>query len=369
VPRVDVVRRIAVARTPRVVQLEGLFDLPPAAMSEQKWSADVPLGARPWSLGLIVGPSGAGKSTVARELFGQAVITGYPWPARKSLVDGFPPALAMKDITGLLSSVGFSSPPAWLRPFAVLSTGEQFRVTLARALADPRPLVVVDEFTSVVDRRVAQIGSAAVAKAVRRLKRQFVAVTCHYDVESWLQPDWIFQPHLGRFQWRELQRRPPLTLDVTRCRADAWAHFAAHHYLSRTLNRVARCFVATLDGDPAVFVAVLPQFGRQGLWREHRVVCRPEYQGVGLGARVSELVAGIARAATGGQYASTTSHPSFIAARTRSPLWRLTQVPSMRSKHTAGTIAVNWRWCATFRYVGPTWPDVAQARLLWAERP
>ena len=59
----------------------------------------------------------------------------------------------------------------WLRPFHVLSNGEQFRATIARALAESakgRELVVIDEFTSVVDRTVAQIGSAAIAKTIRR---------------------------------------------------------------------------------------------------------------------------------------------------------------------------------------------------------
>jgi ABC-type ATPase with predicted acetyltransferase domain len=59
----------------------------------------------------------------------------------------------------------------------------------AEALQQP-PLVVFDEFTSVVDRTVAQIGSAALARTVRRRPGlQFVAVTCHEDVEPWLTPD------------------------------------------------------------------------------------------------------------------------------------------------------------------------------------
>jgi len=45
----------------------------------------------------------------------------------------------------------------------------------------------------VVDRTVAKIGSAAVAKAVRsgRTCRQFVAVSCHRDVLDWLEADWV----------------------------------------------------------------------------------------------------------------------------------------------------------------------------------
>src|SRR5690606_13579315 len=146
---------VPVVRTPRVMQLEGLFDVPPSQRSERTWSADLPIEAKPWNIGLIVGPSGCGKSTIARELFATQLVDGFDWPADQCLCDGFPQSLSIKEITELLSSVGFSSPPSWLRPFRCLSNGEQFRATLARAIAECSDLFVMDEFTSVVDRQVA----------------------------------------------------------------------------------------------------------------------------------------------------------------------------------------------------------------------
>ena len=88
-------------------------------------------------------------------------------------------------------AVGFNTIPAWLRPYGVLSNGEKFRVDLARRLLEGGDLIAVDEFTSVVDRQVAKIGSHAVQKWARGKGRQFVAATCHYDLEDWLQPDWV----------------------------------------------------------------------------------------------------------------------------------------------------------------------------------
>src|SRR5437868_4338493 len=120
-PVVDYLASVPVERTPRVLQLEGLFELPPTARSESRFRVELPVEGWDWSVGLIVGPSGSGKSTVAREAFGPAVVTGYDWPESRSLVDGFPAALGIKDVTALLSSVGFSSPPSWLRPFRCLS--------------------------------------------------------------------------------------------------------------------------------------------------------------------------------------------------------------------------------------------------------
>lgn len=214
--KLSIRRSVPVVKSPRVLQLAGLFDVPPSAESENRWEVDLPVEAADWQVGLVVGPSGSGKSTLAREAWPDALVDGYAWSPDRSVVDDFPADLSIKDVTGLLSSVGFSSPPSWLRPFAHLSNGEQFRVTLARALADVRPVVVVDEFTSVIDRTVARVGSAAVAKAVRRTPgKKFVAVTCHYDVEGWLCPDWVVEMPAGTFARRSL-RRPPIDLEVRR---------------------------------------------------------------------------------------------------------------------------------------------------------
>ena len=363
-PQFDFVSHVDIHRTPRVMQLEGMFDVAPTQRSENRWSVALPLDEKPWQIGLIVGPSGSGKSTLAREAFGDSLVGGFDWPADKSIVDAFPAGLGIKDITALLSSVGFSSPPAWLRPFRCLSNGEQFRVTLARALADERSVVAVDEFTSVVDRTVAQIGSAAVAKAVRRQPdRRFVAVTCHYDVEAWLCPDWTVEMPNGGFAWRSL-RRPSIDLEITRVHRDAWKLFRHHHYLDTGLNSASNCYVARIDGRPAAFAAVghFPHAVRPG-YREHRVVCLPDFQGVGIGNAVSEYM-GSLYLATGKPYRSITGNPAMIRHRCRSPLWRMTRRPSlaantnMKTSRLANiralsrTLADN-RYTASFEYVGP----------------
>lgn len=37
---VDIVRQVDVVRTPRLMQLEGLFDIPPSEKSQEKWRVD-----------------------------------------------------------------------------------------------------------------------------------------------------------------------------------------------------------------------------------------------------------------------------------------------------------------------------------------
>lgn len=102
-----------------------------------------------------------------------------------------PKSASMDEIEKMFYAVGFGSVPSWLKPFSVLSNGEKMRVELARALLE-KDFVVFDEFTSVVDRQVAQTASMAIHKAIHRTGKRFVAVTCHYDVLEWLQPDWVF---------------------------------------------------------------------------------------------------------------------------------------------------------------------------------
>jgi len=288
--------------------------------------------------------------------------------------------LPVRKVVGVLTSVGFSSPPSWIKPYAVLSNGEKFRCDLARALlgvgsasadgisprrdnipsaeADPTRLTIFDEFTSVVDRTVARISSAAIAKAIRsgRIARRFVAVTCHYDVVPWLEPDWVLDMAGGTLAGGRL-RRPDIRLDIRRVPASFWAVFKRHHYLSAELHRSATCFAGFIDGAPATFTAALffPHPTRPG-WREHRTVCLPDFQGVGLGNAMSEFVASVFRA-TGKPYYSTTSHPSMMRHRCRSPLWRMTRRPRTStnphaSRGMARTGSVG-RLTAGFEYVGP----------------
>src|SRR5262249_32859922 len=227
----------------------------------------------------------------------------------------------------LLSSVGFSSPPAWLRPYHVLSTGQAFRVTLARLLAEAKDLAVMDEFTSVVDRTVAQIGSAAIAKTVRQRKQKFVAVTCHEDVEPWLNPDWVYRPDVNQFTWRSLQQRPGISLQVRKVHRDAWKLFKHHHYLDTHINPTAQCWVAWWNDQPVAFTSWIHSMSNFKGKREHRTVTLPDYQGVGIGHALSTHIAAMWKA-LGFRASSTTTHPAFIAARRKDPNWIITRNPS-----------------------------------------
>ena len=344
----------------RVQQVAGMFDVPLAQRPARKFAVEVPAIDEDWQIGLIVGPSGSGKTTMAREAFGPYLCDKSEWPTDRAVVDCFG-SLTAREITGLLTAVGFGSPPAWVKPYGVLSRGEQFRCDLARALggaASGLPIVAFDEFTSVVDRNVAQMGSAAVSKSIRsgHILCRFVAVTCHYDVAEWLEPDWVVDMALCTCQRRRL-RRPPIELELHRAKRGLWKLFAPHHYLSGSLSAVARCYAAFWQGNPVSFCATLPVIGRKQHWRITRVVTLPDYQGVGIGMRVAEAVCELHRAA-GCRINVTASHPALIAHCRRSPLWRTARVLKTGSGDTSRFIhnykSSAGRSVVSFEYLGTT---------------
>ncbi len=382
-PSVDVVVSCPVYDSFRVQQVAGMFDVPLTAKASETFSVELPGLEESWDVGLIVGPSGSGKSTVAGQFYSQELYRGAEWPDTQAVIDCFG-ELPMRQVVELFTAVGFSSPPSWVKPYRVLSCGERFRCDLARALAasgvsrDPVgersatasrltaaandgsrcvPLVVFDEFTSVVDRNVARACSAAISKGIRRghIPCRFVAVTCHYDVAQWLQADWVLDMATGRLERRRL-RRPEIDVKIHRCGVAPWKLFARHHYLSGSLAVGARCYLATWNGEPVTFCATLPLIAQKNHRRFTRIVTLPDYQGMGIGMRVVAAVASLHRA-EGLRINVTSSHPALIRHCRGSEDWRTVNVrkggSSRRgSARFAGYRSAAGRAVVSFEYLG-----------------
>ena len=144
----------------RAACVRSLFN---AEASDFRLEAELPLDAEPWQIGLIVGPSGSGKSSLGSRIWGSETVRGSEvWPTDAPIVDAIAPDFKGGDwqqVTAALSAVGLGDVPSWLRPYHVLSTGEKFRASLARIVCEAPEHVVIDEFTSVVDRQIARIGA------------------------------------------------------------------------------------------------------------------------------------------------------------------------------------------------------------------
>ncbi|RCS52385.1 MULTISPECIES: GNAT family N-acetyltransferase [Pirellulaceae] len=356
---IDTLVECPVPESFRVRQLAGMFDVPLENKLTHKFQVQLPSLDDDWQIGMIVGDSGSGKSTVAKAAYGKRLVQRLSWKRDQALIDGFPADIQTRTITHTLTTVGLSSPIAWCQPYGRLSTGQQFRADVARGMLSPGKVIAFDEFTSVVDRAAARFGCMALRRAIDRgqLSKKLVAVTCHRDVIDWLRPDWVLDMNDGQLTRRCL-RQGQLDLAIHRCSRELWPLFAPHHYLDGQLNPAARCWVGLVEGKPAVFAATLNNFRKHHL-RVSRLVTLPTYQGVGLGGRMLDELAGLLTEEGATHVNISGSHPAVIAHCNRSTKWQFKKLLKT-GRQRSGMYRDNPHWkistgraVATFRYASP----------------
>lgn len=321
---IEFIKECPVMESFRVQQVKSLFDLPISSSIRHEWSISLDIPSE-WTIGLIVGPSGSGKTTIAQELFKSSIHKGFKWSRDRSIVDDFSKKIDTKTIISSLNSVGFSSPPSWLKPYSVLSNGEKFRAELARCIAEfcstESGFFVFDEFSSVVDRTVAKVCSCAIQKAVRKTSGKMVAISCHFDIVEWLEPDWIIDMGKNSFTRRCL-RRPKIEISFFRSSRELWSMFKQHHYLSGELSVKSQCFLAVFEGHPVSFAAVLNQFGMSGVSRVHRIVVLPDFQGIGIGKAFLRFLGDFYKK-NKRRLRIISSHPAIICGLETDKFWKL----------------------------------------------
>jgi GNAT superfamily N-acetyltransferase len=342
-----------------------MFSVPAHEKLSVELKGELPIEAKPWNIGLILGPSGCGKTLTLEALFGKPIELRWE---HGSIIDDFDSALSMDQITETCQAVGFNTIPAWSRPFSVLSNGERFRAELARRLLSNGTPIVIDEFTSVVDRQVAKIASFAVGKVVRNRNRTLVAASCHYDILDWLQPDWIYEPALGLFQWRELRGRPPIEVSISRVEYEKWKLFAPFHYMSEELNHAARCFALYVHNNICSFVGILfrPHPKVRDVVGVSRVVTLPDWQGLGLAMALVDTV-GAAYKGKGMRLHQYPNHPAMVRSYIRSKNWLPVKTHGDFSPRRGSTSTIGGfggKACAVFEYCGPSLPRDVSERLI-----
>ena len=306
----------------RAARVKSLFNVGSGA--DVHIEAALPLDARAWQIGVIVGPSGSGKTSIGKRL-------GKPyepaWPRDCPIVDAISPGGSFDDVTAALASVGLGTVPSWLRPYHALSNGERFRANLARLICEAPAFAVLDEFSSVVDRQIAQIGAGAFAKSWRRIaeRPQTVLLSCHYDILDWIQPDWVFDTESGAFQWGWARQRPRIDLEIYPCRQADWRLFASHHYLDLPPMVASAHYMGLVRGQPVAHIAFSTRPGMAEA-RACRLVVMPEWQGAGVGMRFLNgccqlWLDGDNRYARPLRTLFHTSHPGLAAALRRDPKW------------------------------------------------
>lgn len=324
--RIEVHNHVSDFNSYRAARVKSLFNAENGCNFDLEIDADL---SGDWSIGVVVGPSGSGKTSIGRTIFGTDKMYDYSagWAPDKPVIDCIAPDGDFNEVTGALANVGLGSVPSWLRPFRVLSNGEQFRVGLARIICEKPQEIVIDEFTSVVDRQIARIGSQAFQKAWRRGNPggKVVLLTPHYDILDWIQPDWVIDTKTRTFERGVPRQRPTIELEIWKVNQSYWKYFKPHYYLDLPMPVAGEYFIGTVDGELACHMAVAPRFEVRG-YRGTRLVTMPEWQGAGVGMRFLNWVAeyhkqGGGRGGHKYPLYFHTSHPQMCAALRRSPKW------------------------------------------------
>jgi ABC-type lipoprotein export system ATPase subunit/GNAT superfamily N-acetyltransferase len=298
-----------------------------------------------WNIGIILGGSGSGKTSILKKM---GDVKKVNFDIEKPLISNFD-WLEPKEAALVLTSMGLSSVPTWLRPFHSLSNGEQYRATLAYLVssANENEVILVDEYTSVVDRDVAKAMSFALQKYIRRTNKRIILASCHYDILEWLMPDWTCSPQKGGALERcdyLRQGVPNISLQIYRVEYDTWNFFKQHHYLTEECSKSCKFFLFTWNSKPIGINAVIPQPSghfNNGV-RESRIVILPEYQGLGFGYKISEFTASIYKD-NGYRYFTKTVHPALGVYRNKNKdIWKGTAKNGKEPKDLGYNTKLNW---------------------------
>lgn len=298
-----------------------------------------------FSVGLIVGASGSGKTTLAHKIYG-ADIFKTKIDNDKSIIDQLPKELTYDECAEILSGIGLTSVPCWIRPVKTLSNGQRARAEAALAMVKSDTLTIIDEWTSVVDRTVAKVMSHCVQKFARKRSKQIVLLSCHYDVIEWLNPDWIIDCNKQTFIDRRLlqpaqrERKEKLQFEIREIGRESWKYFSKYHYLSALLPGGKIFTFGLFQGNEQIGFQCFANYTpirkmTVPIFHSNRTVVHPDYAGMGLGIRLINETSAIMKARkfrVMAKFSSTPIYRSMI----KNPFWRLREVKRQIGKMNVG---------------------------------
>lgn len=268
-----------------------------------------------FGIGLIIGASGGGKTTLLKE-FGEE--SQYQWDDELCIASNFE---SYQEASSRLMGVGLNSVPSWLKPYSILSNGERYRANMAINL---KSNTVFDEFTSVLDRNVSKSLCHSLQRYIRDNElSNIVFASPHKDIVEFLQPDWVYDIDFKTLTLKDsLRQRDSILIEFKRNEKELWEIFSKHHYLSANLNKACHFYTAYWGEVLVGCVAVLPLPSGyfKNAFREHRLVILPEFQGLGIGMKISNAIAQT-YIDKGCLYYSKTAHPKIGEYRNRSSIW------------------------------------------------
>ena len=237
-----------------------------------------------WNIGVIIGNSGSGKTSLAKQISQREnikLIENNQWND-DSIINNFNGDI--NEILDFLCAVGLNTQPSYLKPYKILSNGEKMRVDLAKSLFE-NDYVIIDEFTSVVDRQIAKIICMCAKKIITKKNKKVIFVSCHKDFLEWLEPNWVYDVDSQIFTKDLLWQRPKMRFFITQGQKSDWQYFKQYHYLSSSFSANKMIFLLYDENYNKIGLCSFIFFphNKIKLIKVHRLVILPDYQGIGLG--------------------------------------------------------------------------------------
>jgi len=166
---------------------------------------------------VIFGKSGSGKTSLLKQL---GEIARPKWDNEESILSNF-----HSHGEDYISAAGLRSVPNFVKPYRVLSQGERARADFALLTEQGkrsrwRNPIIIDEFTSDLDRSTARSMAASAASAIARSygRGQFIFASCNVDVLHFLQPDLLVYVSDGKIAIMNntnFAKKPIVTVSIT----------------------------------------------------------------------------------------------------------------------------------------------------------
>jgi ABC-type ATPase with predicted acetyltransferase domain len=320
------------------------IDMTKKSVHHFKVAADI---KTPFNIGVVVGASGSGKTTLAKYVWGEEVFKEV-LDLSKPVIDQFPEQFSYDECASMLAGVGLTSVPCWIRPAYTLSNGQRARAECALQMAQPdREMIVIDEWTSVVDRTVAKVMSHCIAKHARKTGKRIVLLSCHYDVLDWLNPDWVIDCNKQEYVDRRLlcpdfKRDERLHFDIREVGRESWKYFSKYHYLSDVLpGGVIRTY-GLFHGNDQIgfqcFANYTPRRpGTKMKMHSNRTVIHPDYAGLGMGIMLINKTSAHMVQQGFEVWAKFSSTPVYLAMK-RQAQWKLINIERKTKTVVGGTM-------------------------------
>lgn len=212
--------------------------------------------------------------------------------------------------------------PAWYTQIKNLSGGERERLNIALLLKNSSDIVIIDEFSSLVDRATAKGLAKGVSSWCRKNNKKLVIASIHNDIFSYMYPDWIWSTTSQKFITYQAES---LQIKYEVGSVHDWPQFQQYHYLSTDILPASSVILAVITSNPDEkigFIAISSQLN--GGKRVHRLVVLPHYQGLGIGSKLLEHAANFEESKGYDLYIKT-SHPAMGRYLEKSSKWSPTK--------------------------------------------